>query len=198
MFNFVQALSDSVKNGQKFEITGFLKTDAKILSIIFSTGSSSSSEEVLKIDVDYSNNKIAINDATINHFGLKKGLKFKFLIFVTRDSFDINLNGNNICEYKCLTNKINSVKILGDVDSLLKVNHLNEEFPKVANNLALECYTPINYQPGHVIVISGECTEEFYIDFTEKNSTRELIHFNVRFRREESVVMNTTDAATSW
>jgi hypothetical protein len=78
----------------------------------------------------------------------------------------------------------------------LKLNHLNEEFPKVPTNLVLESYTPIKYQPGHVIVISGECTDDFYIDFTEKNTTRELIHFNVRFE-EKSVVMNTVDAETN-
>ncbi|CAG9808528.1 unnamed protein product [Chironomus riparius] len=197
MFNFVQVLSDSVRNGQKFEITGFTKTDAKLISIIFSTGSSSYSEQVLKIDVHYSNNKIIINDASIDNFTLQNGSKFKFLILVTKDSFDIKLNGNHICEHKCFTNKIRTVTVLGDVDRLLKINHLNREYSKVANKLALESFMPIKYQAGHVIVISGQSTDDFYIDFTEKNSTRELIHFNVRFG-EESVVMNTVDAESGW
>jgi len=197
MFNFVQVLSDSVKNGHRFEIHGTSKTEAKTISILFSTGSTLESATVLKIDMNFSSNKIIINEASENYIVLECGGKFEFLVDVDNDYFQINLNESNLCEYQsqASADQIRTVIITGDVDRLLKVNHLNKEYPMIAKNdenLALESFIPIKYQPGHVIVISGECTEEFYVNFPENGKIRKLIHFNVRFR-QNSVVMNTSE-----
>lgn len=160
MFKYVQVLSDSVKNGQKFEITGISKTRADTISVIFVAGSSPCSKEILKIIIDYNKHKVIINDASVNNFEVESGSKFEFLIFVNSDSFSVNLNDNNICEYKCQINNIRSITILGDVDRLSKINHLSDDL-KNQELLVLESHIPNKLQPGHVIAICGECTEEF-------------------------------------
>ncbi|XP_070505952.1 32 kDa beta-galactoside-binding lectin-like [Chironomus tepperi] len=197
MFNFVQVLSDSVKNGQYFQIAGISKTKAQTITILFSTGRTQTSDYVLKIDVDFNKSKIIINESSENEIPTGSGEEFEFIVSVDNDYFQINFNDNNLCEYQtqAYADEITSVIIYGDLERLLKVNHFNKEYPKTTNdcpNLALECFIPIKYQPGHVIVISGQCTEEFHVDFPESHKIRKLIHFNVRFR-EKSVVMNTED-----
>lgn len=198
MFNFLQVLSDSVKNGHRFEIHGTSKTEAKTISILFSSGTTLEFATVLKIDMNFSSNKIIINGAPKDDVVLECGGKFEFLVDVGNDYFQISLNESNLSEYhiQASADQIRSVIITGDVDRLLKVNHLNKEYPTIIKNdenLAFESFIPIKYQPGHVIVISGKCTEEFYIDFLENGKIRKLIHFNARFLRENCVVMNTCD-----
>lgn len=197
MYNFVEILSDFVKAGQSFEISGTSLPEAEKFSISFSNGTASEAETFLNIDVDFGSNKVIINKELENDVSLERGSKFEFQILVDNDNFDINLNGSNLCEYKWQTapDMIRAVIIRGDVASLLKVNHLSEEYPKIAENdeiFAFESFTPIKYQPGHVISISGQCSEEFYLAFLENNTNRQMVHFNVRFG-EEAVVMNTED-----
>lgn len=197
MYNFVEILSDFVKAGQSFEISGISLPEAEKFSISFSNGTASDAESVLNIDVDYSSNKVIINKEVENDVSLERGSKFEFQILVDNDNFDINLNGSNLCEYKWQTSPemTRAVIIRGDVANLLTVNHLSEEYPKIAECdeiIAFESFTPVKYQPGHVISITGQCTEEFYVAFLEDNSNRQMIHFNVRFG-EEAVVMNTED-----
>ncbi|KAL7020331.1 hypothetical protein ACKWTF_011480 [Chironomus riparius] len=202
MYNFVEILSDFVKAGQSFEISGSTLTEAEKFSISFSNGTASDAETVLNIDVDFGSNKVIINKELENDVSLERGSKFEFQILVDNDNFDINLNGSNLCEYKWQTSpdKIRAVIIHGDVASLFKVNHLSEEYPKIAESeeiLAFESFIPIKYQPGHVISISGQCNEEFYLSFLENNTIRQMIHFNVRFG-EEAVVINTEDDVDCW
>ena len=197
MFNFVEVLSDFVKAGQSFEIFGTSLPEAEKFTISFSTGATTDAESVLVIDVDFSSNKVIINKDVENDVALERGGKFEFQVLVDNDNFDINLNGSNLCEYKWQTSpdKIRSIIVRGDVASLFKMNHLSEDYPKIAESdeiLALESFIPIKYQPGHIISISGKCTEEFYVTFNENNTNRQMIHFNVRFG-EEAVVMNTED-----
>ncbi|XP_070505951.1 32 kDa beta-galactoside-binding lectin-like [Chironomus tepperi] len=202
MYNFVEILSDFVKIGQSFEICGTTLPEAEKFSISFTNGTASDAEKVLNIDVDFSNNKVIINKELENDVSLESGSKFEFQILVDNDNFDINLNGSNLCEYKWQTapDMIRAVIINGDVASLTKMNHLSEDYPKIAENediLGFESFTPIKYQPGHVISISGHCTEEFYLTFLENNTNRQMIHFDVRFE-ENTVVMNTEDDVDCW
>lgn len=197
MYNFIEVLSDVVKVGHNFIISGVSSSDAENLTILFSSGAEKSAAAVLAIDLNFSSNKITINKDVENDVALDRGSKFELNIRVDSDSFQINCNDVAVCEYKwhLSPEKIRSIIIFGDVDKLLKVNHLDADYPKIASsdeNLAFESYIPVKYQPGHVIAISGKCSQEFFLMFTKNDTNRQLIHFNIRFD-EETVVMNTED-----
>lgn len=194
MYNFVEILSDSVKVGQKFVISGVSTSEAEHVSITFS---SEDNLTVLSIDLNFTSNKVIYNKGDENDVALNRGGKFELIINIDSDSSKISYNGDFLSEskYQMSLDKIHSVAIRGDVDKLKKVNHLDAEYPIIAvydGNLAFESYIPVRYKPGHVTVVSGSCYDEFFFMFTKNDSNRQLIHFNPRFD-EEVVVMNTED-----
>lgn len=197
MYNFIEVLSEPVKVGQKFVISGTSSAEAENVSILLSSGTDSNAEAALSIDLNFSSNKVVVSKNAENDVALSRGDKFEFIIRIDTDSFEISYNGESLNAFKSQISpdKIQSVIIHGDVDKLLKVNHLDAEYSNIVasdDELALESYIPGKYKAGHVIAIAGKCTDEFYLMFTKNDTNRQLIHLNVRFD-EETVVMNTED-----
>lgn len=58
MFNFITTLSDFVKVGNIFIISGYSTSDAESFKIVFSCGKTESSNAALVISPNFKNNKI--------------------------------------------------------------------------------------------------------------------------------------------
>lgn len=215
MFHFTKVLSDFVKVGNVFIISGYSSKISNNIKILLSCGNFETANNALQLDSNFSENKItrstfidgeigneesSENLTTENGFPIKSGELFSFSIFIGDDRFHIAVNNIAYCTYtyKVSSELIRSLIIFGDIDLLLKVNHLKSFpciYPNIRNDdeLAFESFIPRQYEPGHLIIITGSANGksdgEFVIMFIEDETKRQLIHFNVRFD-EEAVVMN--------
>jgi hypothetical protein len=214
----VQVLSDFVKFGHSFVISGYSNANASDIKISLSTGTIEGANAALLINPRYNENRIvrsafvngsfsnAESDENMslscdNVMPLKAGEQFTFCIFVGDDRFHIAINDVAFCTYRFQmpTESIRSIIISGEIDALVKVNHM-KMFPYIYPNirsdyeeLAFEGFIPREYEPGHLVTITGNVNGksdgEFIIMFNKDETKRQLIHFNVRFD-EQSVVMN--------
>lgn len=224
MYHFLEVLSDSVKVGHIFVISGYSGRFANSLKILLSCGKVEDSNAALSLETKFADRKI-IRSAFVggnfvneecssgeianlsyeNAMPLRPGEQFTFCILVGDDRFHIAVNDASYCQYKFQISpeQIRSIMIYGDMDALVKVNHL-KMFPFIYPNiqsdyedLAFESFIPNQYAPGHLTLITGNINGksdgEFVIMFTQDETKRQLIHFNVRFD-ETAVVMNTMDA----
>lgn len=220
MINFISILSDSIQVGHSFVVSGYSTSNAENIKILFACGKNASSNVALKISSNFSNQKITrsseVNgnclceedDENLTCEGsptsIKPGEIFTFCILVGDDRFHVALNDEPFCIYKFQMpcNQIRSLMVTGDVESLVKVNHLKTFpflFPNIKSDyedLAFEGFIPREFTPGDVIVIQGvvegKYDGDFVVMFLADESERQLIHFNVRFD-EQSVVMNFMD-----
>ncbi|CAG9808527.1 unnamed protein product [Chironomus riparius] len=230
MYNFHEVLSDSVRVGHIFVISGYSARFANSLKILLACGKAENSNVALSLETKFADRKI-IRSAFVggnfvneecdsensnlsnlsyeNSMPLRPGEQFTFCILVGDDRFHIAVNDASYCQYKYQTSpeQIRSIMIYGDMDALVKVNHL-KMFPFIYPNiqsdyedLAFESFIPKQYGPGHLTLITGtvngKSDGEFIIMFTQDETKRQLIHFNVRFD-ETAVVMNTMDAEEGW
>ena len=223
MYNFLEVLSDSVKVGHIFVISGYSGRFANNLKILLSCGKADNSNVALSLETKFADRKIVrsavvggsfVNEESSseisnlsyeNSMPLRPGEQFTFCILVGDDRFHIAVNDASYCQYKYYQmspEQIRSIMISGDMDGLVKVNHL-KVFPFIYPNiqsdyedLAFESFIPKQYSPGHLTLISGSINGksdgEIVIMFTQDETQRQLIHFNVRFD-EASVVMNAMD-----
>ena len=225
MYHFLEVLSDSVKVGHIFVISGYSGRFANNLKILLSCGKVEDSNAALSLETKFADRKI-IRSAFVggnfvneecsssseianlsyeNSMPLRPGEQFTFCILVGDDRFHIAVNDASYCQYKYQISpeQIRSIMIYGDMDALVKVNHL-KMFPFIYPNiqsdcedLAFESFIPNQYGPGHLTLITGtvngKSDGEFVFMFMQDETKRQLIHFNVRFD-EAAVVMNTMDA----
>lgn len=224
MFNFISILSDSVQAGQTFIISGYASEDAEEFKILLSCGKVESANVALKISPNFSNKKILRSshvsgscmceeddeNLTCNDsMPLKTGDLFTFCILVGDDRFHVALNDEPYCTYKFQIpcNQIKSLIISGDIEALVKVNHIKTfpyTFPSIKSDcedLAFEGFIPREYDAGDVVtiqgVVNGKPDGEFTIMFVEDETTRQMIHFNPRFD-EQCVVVNAMDSEEEW
>ncbi|KAG5672860.1 hypothetical protein PVAND_002949 [Polypedilum vanderplanki] len=226
MFNFTEVLSDFVKVGHVFVISGYSNDHANSLSVLLSTGKSNDANVALSLVSNFSQNRIIrsafVNGSFVgeetsdnmnlmceNPMPLKVGQQFTFCILVGDDRFHIAINDNPFCTYKYQmpVQQIRSLIVMGDVESLVKVNHM-QMFPYIFPNirsdydeLAFEGFIPREYSPGSLVtvggIVNGKSDGEFTIMFVEDETTRQLVHFNVRFD-EQCVVMNSMVDEEGW
>lgn len=220
MFNFIASLSDVVKVGHVFVISGYSSINAENFKILFSCGKSESSNVALKISPNFSSHKILRSsivsgnclceedNENLTYQGsltpIKPGELFTFCILVGDDRFHVALNDEPFCTFKfqISCDQIKSLLLSGDIDCLIKVNHFKTFpflFPSIISDyedLAFEGFIPREFSAGDVVVIQGlvegKSDGEFVVMFLADESERQLIHFNVRFD-EKCVVMNNMD-----
>lgn len=214
MYNFCEVLSDFVKVGHVFVISGYSTDDAQSLSVLLSTGKTPNANVALSLVSSFAQNRFirsAFVDGSFvaeetsenmtlmceNPMPLSPGQQFTFCILVGDDRFHIAVNDKPFCSYKFQVppQQIRALMVMGDVSSLIKVNHL-QMFPYImpsirsdCEDLAFEGFIPREYSPGSLVTVGGISDGEFTIMFVEDETKRQLVHFNVRFD-EECVVMN--------
>lgn len=218
MLNFISILSDTVKVGDFFIISGYSSKNAQNIKILLACGKSENSNIALKISQNFG--KI-LRSAIVNGNSLceeneenltcssnfsppQAGDLFTFCILVTDDRFHISVNDEEFCFFKFQmpSNLIRSVMVSGDVEVINKANHVRTFpflFPSIKSDyedLAFESFSPREFEAGDVVVVQGvvegKPDGEFKVMFLEDETLRELVHFNVRFD-ERSVVMNNMD-----
>lgn len=222
MYHFLEVLSDYVKVGHVFVVSGYSSRIAQSLTILLSTGATEDANAALAIEAKYADRKIVrsafVGGSFVNEesnetnvasltcdnaaMPLKSGEQFTFCILVGDDRFHIAVNDTPYCTYKfqLTPQQIRSIMIYGDIDALIKVNHL-QMFPFIypsirtdLEDLAFESFIPREYGPGSLItlsgIVNGKSDGEFTIMFTRDETTQQLIHLNVRFD-EQAAVMNT-------
>lgn len=220
MFNFIASLSDFVQVGHILIISGFSTNNAQNFKIILSCGKNDAANAALKISPNFNNSGKILRSSQIDGnciceddeenltsesaLTLNRGEMFTFAILVGDDRFHVALNDFQFCVYKfqLACNQIRSLIVSGDVETLIKVNHVKTfpfVFPSIKSDcedLAFEGFIPREFEAGDVVtiegVVNGKSDGEFVISFFEDETCRELIHFNPRFD-ERSVVMNTMD-----
>lgn len=223
MYHFLEVLSESAKVGHIFVISGYSARYAQNIKVLLSSGKAEDSNAPLSIEAKFGDRKIirsafvggnfvneecggndVANLSYDNAMPLRPGEQFTFCILIGDDRFHIAVNDSPFCQYRYQMppEQIRSLLIFGDIDALIKVNHLKMFpfiFPNVQSDyedLAFEGYIPTEYGPGHLTLVSGitngKSDGEFVIMFTQDETKRQLIHFNVRFD-EVAVVMNTMD-----
>lgn len=222
MYKFLTTLSDFVRVGQIFVISGYSGRHAQNIRVLLSCGNAEDADAALSLDTRFGEQRIirsalvggnCINEESgsdianlsyDNSMPLRPGEQFTFCILIGDDRFHIAVNDSPFCQYKfrVAPEQIRSLKIYGDIDALVKVNHLKMFpfiYPTILSDyeeLAFEGYIPVNYKPGHLVVVSGNVNGksdgEFIVIFTQDEKQRQLIHFNVRFD-EMSIVMNAMD-----
>lgn len=218
MLNFSTVLSDFPTTGHVFDISGKVDGNAQKFNVTLACGTAGYSDIALMIDCNINDGKIIRTSLTNGAWSqaesdenlapgadsnpLKRGEDFEIYILVGDDRFHVSINEKAYCTFKFQlpVNSIRSVNVSGDVECLTKVDHI-KVFPLIyplintdTENVVFSAHIPRNYEPGHVIALTGTAfgnpQGEFVIFFMEEDTSRQLIHFNPRFDQQE-VVINT-------
>lgn len=218
MLNFLSVLSEFPGTGHAFIVSGKTTEDAQKFSVSLANGKAGNSDIALMLFVNFAEGEITrnslvngnwseseIDENLTSHekFPVKRDDDFTIYILVAEERFHVSINEKPFCTYnfKAPTKLIRAISVSGDVDSISQVDHrlvFPSVYPEVSNDtpdVVFTSYIPKKYKPGHIAVVSGVATgssdSEFVIMFNENGSSRQLIHFNVRFYDQE-VVMNTS------
>lgn len=126
---------------------------------------------------------------------------FMIYIFANEDKFHISINSKPFCTfpYRIPLESIRTLEIRDHIQTIKQIDHRTVfpiPWPAIHASDFGKCFSndiPILFSPGHVIVITARCFDnkkgQFIIKFTESDTKREELHFNVRFD-QKAVVRN--------
>jgi len=226
MLNFLSVLSDFPASGHAFFISGKTSYDAQKFCVSLACGKTGSSDIAMMLVINFAEGKIVRSSLVNGNWTdgecdenltskvsnpIRRGDKFKIYILIGDGCFNVSINGEAFCNYKCKIppKEIRAISVTGDVEAVTQMDHrlvFPTLYPLVNNDtpdVVFSGFISRKYEPGHVILIScvasGNPQGEFVIMFFENDTCRQLIHLNPRFD-QQSVVINTmhSDDDSSW
>lgn len=170
-----------VKAGQLISVVGRVKNDPEIINIELSSWSNGDEDVDIQLflSAKFNSSDCAIvrnsftkvlgwgkeerqKDIPFNSSlnPLIKGGNFKISIFVDAKAFFVSIDEKPFCtfEHRHPITNIQKIKIAGDVDEVYQVNQRSAQanpWPIVNTNI-FEAFAPGQFNPGNVIVITGQ------------------------------------------
>lgn len=136
---------------------------------------------------------------------VKRGGDFKVSIFVDQNAFLVSIDEKPFCTYahRLPIVGIQRVSVSRDVDEVYRVNQKNAQpdpWPTVNTNI-FQNFSPRQFNPGNVIVISGKPRGnpkgDFTINFYD-GPNKHRTHFHFRAYSRGSVVVNSQNENGNW
>jgi Galactoside-binding lectin len=122
-------------------------------------------------------------------------------------SFHIAVNGRKYCDYnfRCPLEDIRTITVHKDVQLINQVDHRQaypSPFPQIQSEDRKNVFSndvPKPFLPGQVLIITalpfGNPKGMFTLRFTEGDTKKQALHFNVRFHPHNMVVRNSMNDA---